>query len=255
MPEPCLQTNLPSIQRLRAATSPPGVPPFRVGIVIGPGFIPMDMVGIQTVFGLMPGAEIHLVWKSTDLVEGFPNWWTRPTTTFADCPTLDVIAVPMLPPEIQNDAEVIGFVRSYGTKARYVIGICNGVVLLGAAGLLEGKRVTTSYNSLSILSELGAREVVTETAGVVIDGNLYTAGPGVGSFEAALWVVAHAFGQAAGQFAELIIEYAPHPPFGTGTARGAGPQLVERFEGLMANMVSQYRVGAIEALQARRQAF
>ena len=253
MPEPRLETNLPSIQQLRAATSPPGVPSFRVGIVIGPGFIPMDMVGIQTVFGLMPGAEIHLLWKSTDLVEGFPNWWTRPTTTFADCPTLDVIAVPMLPPEIQNDAEVIGFVRSHGTGARYVIGICNGVVLLGTAGLLEGKRVTTSYNSLSILSELGAREVVTESAGVVIDGNLYTAGPGVGSFEAALWVVAHAFGKAAGQLAELIIEYAPHPPFGTGTAKGAGPELVERFEELMADMVSQYREGSIKSLHARRQ--
>ena len=100
--EPRLQTNLPSIQKLRAATSPAGVPPFRVGIVIGPGYIPMDMVGVQTVFGLMPGAEIHLLWKSTELVEGFPNWWTKPTTAFADCPTLDVFAVPMLPPEIQN---------------------------------------------------------------------------------------------------------------------------------------------------------
>src|SRR6266702_4995340 len=163
MPEKIPQTDLPSLNALREGTSPAGTPSFKVGIVVGPGFIPMDMVGIQTVFGLMPGADIHLLWKSTDLVEGFPNWWTRPTTTFADCPTLDVIAVPMLPPEIQNDAEVIGFVRSHGTTARYVIGICNGVVLLGAAGLLKGKRVTTSYNSLSILSDLGAREVVTET--------------------------------------------------------------------------------------------
>ena len=84
MPNRHLETNLPSIKKLRAATSPAGVPPFRVGTVIGPGFIPMDMVGIQTVFGLMPGAEIHLLWKSTELVEGFPNWWTQPTTTFAD---------------------------------------------------------------------------------------------------------------------------------------------------------------------------
>jgi len=61
MPEPRLQTNLPSVQKLRAATSPPGVPPFRVGIVIGPGFIPMDMVGIQTVFGLMPESLIGVI--------------------------------------------------------------------------------------------------------------------------------------------------------------------------------------------------
>lgn len=249
MPEPRLETNRPSIKQLRAATSPPGVPPFRVGIVIGPGFIPMDMVGIQTVFGLMPGADIHLVWKSTELVEGFPNWWTKPTTTFADCPPLDVLGVPMLPPEIENDAEVIDFVRTHGTRARYIIGICNGVVLLGAA---EGKRVTTSYNTLPFLSELGASKVV-EPSGVVIDGNVYTAGPGVGSFEAALWVVERAFGKSAGQLAELIIEYVPHPPFGTGTAKSAGPELVSRFESIMANMVSHYRQGATKAYQARHQ--
>src|SRR5579864_2377874 len=132
-----VMSELPSMQRLRALTSPPGVPPFRVGIVIGPGFIPMDMVGVQTVLGLMPGAEIHLLWKTLELVEGFPSWWTRPTTTFATCPReLDVLAVGMLPPEIESDPEVISFMREQGRRAKYVIGVCNGVLLLGAAGLL-----------------------------------------------------------------------------------------------------------------------
>ena len=106
MPKQLPQTDLPSLNTLRAATSPEGVPSFRVGILIGPGFIPMDMIGVQTVFGLLPGVEIHLLWKTSELVEGFPSWWTQPTTTFADCPKLDVIAVPMLPPEIQNDLRV-----------------------------------------------------------------------------------------------------------------------------------------------------
>lgn len=73
-------------------------------ILIGSGFIPMDMVGVQTVFGLMAGAEIHLLWKTRDLVEGFPSWWIEPTTTLSACPSdLDVLAIPMLPPEVQND--------------------------------------------------------------------------------------------------------------------------------------------------------
>jgi putative intracellular protease/amidase len=245
-------SELPSMQRLRALTSPAGARPFRVGIVIGPGFIPMDMVGVQAVFGLMPGAEIHLLWKTLDLVEGFPSGWTRPTTTFAACPReLDVVAVGMLPPEIESDPEVVGFIGAYGSRAKYVIGVCNGVLLLGAAGLLQGKRVTSNHNALPILAELGVAEVVSGGPGVVVDGNCYTAGPGVGSFEAALQVAEAAFGRPAAEFAELLIEYDPHPPFGVGAVKNARPEQVAQFEAALAHMAAQYRSGTVAAYQAR----
>lgn len=245
---------LPSLQRLRARTSPPGARPFRVGIVIGPGFIPMDMVGVQAVFGLMPGAQIHLLWKTLDLVEGFPSWWTRPTTTFAACPPeLDVVAVGMLPPEIESDPEVIAFMAEHGRRARYVIGVCNGVLLLGAAGLLRGRRVTSSHNALPILAELGVAQVVPGGSGVVVDGNCYTAGPGVGSFEAALQVAESAFGRPAAELAELLIEYDPHPPFGVGAVEKARPEHVAQFEAVMADMAAQYRNGVVTAYKAQQQ--
>ena len=242
------ETDLPSIAHLRAATSPADAPAFNVGIIVGPGFIPMDIVGVQTVLGLMPGAQIHLLWKNLELVEGFPNWWTRPTTTFDDCPqTLDALAVPMLPPEVQNDPEVVAFIADKATTASYVIGICMGVLTLGAAGMLKGRRVTASHNALPTLDKLGAREVVPAGAGTVVDGNLYTAGPGVGSFEAALLVAEAAFGRTAGELAELIIEYDPHPPFGTGVPQAAGPALVAQFEGLMHLLTNDYAKGATAA--------
>jgi cyclohexyl-isocyanide hydratase len=204
----------------------------------------MDMVGVQGVLGLMPGARIHLLWKSHDLVEGLPSWWTKPTTTYEMCPAeLDVLAVPMLPPEVQSDPEVIGFVNRYGSRARYVIGICNGVLLLGAAGLLKGKRVTASYTALGLLPELGVKEVVSGSVGVVRDGNLFTAGPGIGSFEAALLVAEAAFGREAAEMSELIIEYDPHPPFGVGAVERAPAGHTARFVALMSDMVAGYRSG------------
>ncbi len=244
-------TRLPSQERLRAMTSPPGAKPFRIGILIGPGFIPMDMVGVQTVLGLMPGAEIHMLWKTQELVEGLASWWTRPTTTFAACPAqLDVFAVPMLAPEVQNDPEVIAFAAMQARKAKYVIGVCAGVVLLGAAGFLRGKRVTASYEVLRILPELGVAEVVSDNSGPVVDGNLYTAGPGVGSFEAALLVAQAAFGRAAAEFAELVIEYDPHPPCGTGAPSRGRPEHLARLDALLSDIVAQLRSGAVQAFNS-----
>jgi putative intracellular protease/amidase len=243
-----LQPSPPSIEQLRAAVSEGAARPLKIAIVIGPGFIPMDIVGVQTVFGLVPGSVIHLVWKTLALVEGFPNWWTRPTTTSACCPPdLDVLAVPMMAPETQSDPEVIAFLREYGRNARYVIGVCNGVLALGAAGLLRHRRVTASYNALPILPELGVSEVVPCGNGVVVDGNLYTAGPDVGSFEAALLVAAQMVGQSVAEFIEFAIEYDPHPPFGTGSPQRAGPDLAARSEQLMAGLMQAYRSGSVDA--------
>lgn len=244
-------TDLPSLNHLRAVAAPDGAVPFHVGILIGPGFVPMDMVGVQTVLGLMPGVEIHLLWKSRELVEGFPNWWTMPTTSFADCPErLDVLAIPMLAPEVQNDPDVIAFVADKAKAAGHVIGICNGVLVLGAAGVLQGRRVTASHNALPILDQLGAKEVVPAGNGVTVDGNLYTAGPGVGSFEAAFMVVEAAFGRAAAQLAEVIIEYDPHPLYGMGVPAKADPALVSTFEAIMEPLVVDYRKGSIDSFAA-----
>lgn len=244
-------TDLPSLNHLRAVSAPEGAPPFHVGIIIGPGFVPMDMVGVQTVLGLMPGVEIHLLWKTQDLVEGFPNWWTKPTTTFADCPqTLDVLAIPMLAPEVQNDPEVIAFVADKAKSAGYVIGICNGVLVLGAAGVLKWRNVTASHNALPILDKLGVREVIPAGNGVTIDGNIFTAGPGVGSFEAAFLVAEAAFGRTAAQLAEVIIEYDPHPIYGMGIPANADPALVAQFEAIMEPLVADYRKGSIDSFEA-----
>ncbi|MBZ9772540.1 DJ-1/PfpI family protein [Mesorhizobium sp. CO1-1-8] len=244
-------TDLPSMNYLRSAASPAGARPFHVGIVIGPGYNPMDMVGIHTVATVIPGAQIHFLWKTHDLVEGYPSWWTRPTTTFAEAPDkLDVLAVPMMMPEVQNDPEVIAFVRTKAKLASHIVGICNGVLVLGAAGLLIGRRATTNHNSLPLLSELGVSEVVPADLGVVQDGNIYTAGPGLGCYEAMFRVVENAFGLEAAQFAEVAIEYDPRPVYGMGVASQADPKLLKRFEEFMEPLVKDYRIGSLAAYNA-----
>jgi cyclohexyl-isocyanide hydratase len=157
----------------------------------------------------------------------------------------------MLAPETTNDPELIAFLAEQGRKAKYVIGVCNGVVALGAAGLLTGKRVTTSINSLPLLKRLGAAEVVT-TGGPVVDGNIYTARPSIGGFEAALMVADLALGRQSAQMANLIVEYDPHPPLGPGTVENAGKEIADKYAGLIAGMIDEYSRGAIAAYEKRK---
>ena len=81
-------------------------------------------------------------------------------------------------------------------------------------------------------------------------GNLYTAGPGVGSFEASFLVAEATFGREAAQLAEVVTEYDPHPVFGMGVPGNADPALVARSEGLMQLLVAEYRTGSIDAYEA-----
>lgn len=239
-----------SYDPMLAALSPEGVQPFRVGILVGPGFVPMDIIGVQTVLALMPGSDIHFIWKNREVVEGFRSWPTVPTTTFDNCPhDLDVFAVGMNPPEVQNDPEVIGFTAEAAGRARYIIGICNGVALLGAAGLITGRTVASNFAAEGLLKNLGAARVLASGSGVAVDGNLYTAGPGIGSFEAALLVAAHAFGREAAELAEFAIEYDPHPPFQTGTVATATPQMLDAARGMIGPIIEQYRP---EPVRSRR---
>jgi len=109
--------------------------------------------------------------------------------------------------------------------------------------------VTTNHNTLPILDQLGVAEVVPAGNGVVVDGNLYTSGPGVGSYETAFLVVEAAFGRKAAQFAEAAIEYDPHPIYGMGVPANADPALVAQFESLMEPLVAEYRKGSVKSFE------
>ncbi|WP_232668148.1 DJ-1/PfpI family protein [Pseudonocardia sp. TRM90224] len=200
--------------------------PLTVGILVAPEYAVCDIVGPQTVLGIQPGTELHLLWKDRTTVNGYPTFPTTPTTTFADCPDeLDVLAVGAIPPHVVADPEVVAFFRAAADRAKHVIAVCGGVVLAGAAGLLVGRRATTNFHILDLLPEFGAIPV--EGGEVVRDGKIWTAGPATGSYEAALMVLAELRGEQAARQAELDIEYAPHPPFGTGSPALAGPEMTK----------------------------
>ncbi|MCT8262913.1 DJ-1/PfpI family protein [Proteus terrae] len=242
--------NMPSIIKLVEEGRKQQAKSLKVGIFVCPGFMPMDINGAQSVFTIA-SAEIYFIWKKKELVEGYIGWPTMPTMTFEECPDdLDVLVVGMVPPEIVEDEQTLAFFAKMGNKTRYVIGTCYGSLVLGAAGLLKGKRATSNSNVVPMLPDMGA--IAVEGSEVVIDGNIYTSGPATGSFDASLLVLEQLLGTSFAQLVELAIEYDPHPPFGTGSPTLAGPEMTAISQSLTANLNTQFHQAALNGLKKYR---
>ncbi len=188
---------------------------MNVGFVLFPNLTQLDFTGPLQVLARLPGAEIHIAAKSTAPVPTDCPLALVPTTRFADCPPLDLICVPggLGVAEAVGDAETVDFIRTQGERARWVTSVCTGAFLLGAAGLLDGRRATTHWGYTGLLPLVGATH---EAGRVVHDGNVTTAGGVTSGIDFALRLVAEIAGEEVAQSIQLTIEYDPAPPYQSG---------------------------------------
>ena len=200
--------------------------PFEIGLLLFPDITQLDLTGPYEVFIKFPDANVRLIWKRLDPVTAGGGMQILPDTSFSDCPQLDLVCVPggagMNP--LLNDAETLDFIRSQALEARYVTSVCTGALVLGAAGLLEGKRATTHWMSHEMLSAFGAIPVHER---YVIDGNIVTGGGVTAGIDFALAIAADLHGEEVARAIQLAIEYDPAPPFASGSPANADPALVE----------------------------
>ena len=193
---------------------------LQIGFLLFPGIQQLDLTGPYDVLGSLPDVKLHLVWKDLATVTSSTGLVFTPTITYADCPNLDVICVPGgagVGP-LMEDPQTLGFLKDQAHTARYVTSVCTGALVLGAAGLLRGRKATTHWAYHDLLAALGATAV---KARVVRDGNLLTGGGITAGIDFALSLVADLYGEAAAQLVQLQSEYAPAPPFDSGSPQTA----------------------------------
>jgi cyclohexyl-isocyanide hydratase len=122
------------------------------------------------------------------------------------------------------DAAYLHNLRRLAANARYLTSVCTGSLLLGAAGLLRGRRAACHWAFRELLPLFGA---IPETARVVRDGNIFSGGGVTAGIDMALTVVAEIAGRPFAEAVQLAIEYAPEPPFVGGRPELAPPQVVQ----------------------------
>ncbi|KWI36850.1 dimethylglycine dehydrogenase [Burkholderia ubonensis] len=200
---------------------------LHIGFLVFPGVQQLDLTGPHDVLASLPDTAAHLVWKTREPVASSSGLALTPGHTFADCPPLDVICIPGGTgiTDLLSDRETIDFVRERSAAARYVTSVCTGALLLGAAGLLRGRRATTHWAFHALLEPLGAVPVRER---VVRDGNLFTGGGVTAGIDFALTIAAELAGDEEAQAIQLELEYAPAPPFDSGSPDTAPASVVTR---------------------------
>jgi cyclohexyl-isocyanide hydratase len=188
---------------------------FTMGFVIFPHLTQLDFTGPLEVLHRLPGARTEIVAKTREPVPS-DCMSILPTTTFEDCPPLDLICIPggFGVGDAIEDETTMAFVREQGARARYVTSVCTGAFILGAAGLLQRKRATTHWAYHHLLPRVGAVPVRER---VVRDGSTFTGGGVTAGIDFAFTVMAEIAGPSVAQAVQLALEYDPHPPFNVGT--------------------------------------
>jgi transcriptional regulator GlxA family with amidase domain len=200
---------------------------MRIAILIFDGLTALDAIGPYEVLSRLPGAELRFVAKEPGQKRTDTGaLGVQADLAIADLPGPDVVLVPGGEGNrpLMRDSEVLDWLRVAHESSTWTTSVCTGALVLGAAGILDGKRATTHWAFLDRLSELGA-EPVTER--VVEDGKVITAAGVSAGIDMALTLAARIAGNEVAQAIQLGIEYDPQPPFDAGSPSKASPEVIE----------------------------
>src|ERR1700680_2050749 len=229
-------------------------PPIVIGFPLFDGADLMDITGPMALLGSQPEPPkimIKLIGKSTakavTLIPGKVR--VLPDTTFADCPPLTVIAVPggsgIL--EVFEDKSYLDFVRDQAARARFVVGVCAGSLVLAVAGLLDGHTATTHWASLCVLGLFPEVTLAPGYPRYVISGNRITTGGVTSGLDMALALRAILSGETSAKESQLIVQYAPRPPYHAGDPDIADPVTLAGANARLEKLI-QRRIEAVRKL-------
>ncbi len=195
-----------------------------VAITCFPGFQPLDITGPHEVLAGANDAMDHLGRSGPryriDLVaadpgpvvaqSGLPLVATHPLRTGGD--PYDTIVVPGGGGTRRPDARLIRWLEAEGPRARRLASVCTGAFVVAAAGLCDGRRVTTHWAYAAELAAAHPGCVVDPDPIYQCDGALWTSAGVTAGIDLTLALVEQDCGPAVAQLvARHLVVYLRRP--------------------------------------------
>lgn len=209
-----------------------------IGSLLFDGIDQIDLTGPFEVLSRLPNATHRIYAKRSEPVRDIQGLRLVPDATLGEAPRLDILHVPGGPGQeaLMDDMAALEWLRQKAAGSRKVLSVCTGALLLGAAGLLRGRRATTHWASLHLLPSFGAIPV---NQRVVIDGDWIFAAGVTAGIDGALQLAAVLRGEDAARRIQLDIAYAPEPPFDAGTPETAPAAVLAASRAAMADLIAR----------------
>ena len=222
---------------------------INIGFLLFPNLTQLDLTAPAQVLSRIPNAKIHLAWKDISPVQTDVGFSINPTTTFSQCPQLDVLCVPggFGIGEQMIDGETLDFLRTQSKNAKYITSVCNGSLILGAAGLLKGQKSACHWIWKKYLDKFGAIPV---DGRVVRDGRHISGGGVTAGLDFAFTLAAELVGEEVAKMLQLGLEYEPQPPYDCGNPSKAGDELVEKVLALQIERIKKIELNIDKASKA-----
>ncbi|OMC13958.1 glutamine amidotransferase [Mycolicibacter heraklionensis] len=213
---------------------------MQIAIVLYPGFTSLDFIGPYEVLRWLPDAQVRFVWHEPGPITADSGVLVVGAThSFDETPTPDVILIPggMTTIEHARDEKLLDWVRAAHRTASWTASVCSGSVILGAAGLLTGRRATSHWMALPALKTFGATAVGDER--IVHEGDIVTCAGVSAGIDLGLWLAGQIGGEGRAKAIQLSMEYDPQPPFDSGHTSKASVQTKAAATALMAKELAK----------------
>ena len=211
--------------------------PFHIVFALFPGVTHLDFTGPQQFLCRLPGGKVTMASPDGADIDADGLTFTN-LTPIGSIEHCDMICVPggFGTTAACNDEAFVAHIRRLALGAKYITSVCTGSLLLGAAGLLKGKRAACHWAWRDLLPLFGA---IPDEGRVVRDGNVITGGGVTAGIDFALTILTEVAGEDFAKTMQLNLEYAPAPPYQSGRPETAPKEILEAVQAMYARLRPQ----------------